>query len=228
MIGRLRHILSFTAVVVLLGLSASARAACPALPNLPPLEINVQLLHPEIVYHHDIDLFGLPTIQHGAEHPPPGATLFGLTKLVDSFRAGFQTVTLPVVGEHFCVWLEKVDAVLGDKVMDVYIAADYPPDSCEYKVTLAHENTHVRFNLEALRDWLPKIKAALTEGAKKNFPASFPVSPTKEELDHVLLDSVAPVFAQLNQDMAKRNGSIDTQESYRREIAKCDNWMRKK
>ena len=195
------------------------------MPNLPALEVDVQLLKPRIVYHHDIDLFGLPTIQHGTEHPPPGATLFGLTKLVDNLRVEFRRVAIPLTDGRVCVWLTKVDAQLGDPTMDVYIAQNYPRDSCEYKVTLAHENTHVRFNLEALRDWLPKIRAAVTEAAKRKFPASFPAQPTAEEINKVLLDPVAPVFHEMNEDMGRRNASIDTPENYRREIAKCGNWM---
>jgi hypothetical protein len=109
--------------------------------------------------------------------------------------------------------------------MDVYIAADYPEDSCEYRVTIAHERQHVGFNLAVLREWLPKVRAALTGAARDKFPASFPDTPTNEEVNHILLDPVAPVFQAMNQDMARRNGSIDTPENYRREIAKCGNWM---
>lgn len=229
--GLMRWGRNFALVLSLLGVSlvfaATARAeTCPSLPNLPRLQINVQVIQSQIAYHHDVDLFGLPKIERSSERPPQGSILLGLTKIADQLRAAYTTVMIPRPGGQYCVWLTKIDATLGNQVMDVYVAEEYEPGTCEYTVILNHENTHVRFNLETLRDWLPTVRASLTEAAERKFPAVFPGKPTSDALTDYLLENVRSVFELMNQDMAKRNATIDTPENYRRENAKCHHWSR--
>jgi hypothetical protein len=225
----LRRVLIVTALACAAsaGLMAAARAQqCPVLSNLPPLQIAVALVNAQIVYHHDVDLFGLPRIERSSERPPPGMVLLGLTKIADELRAVYSTAMIPRPGGQTCVWLRSINATLGNQVMDVYVASEYAPGTCEYETILAHENRHVRFNLETLRDWLPTIRAALVEAARRKFPAIFPGTPTSDQITAYLLENVKSVFDLMNQDMARRNASIDTPASYRSENAKCRHWSR--
>ncbi len=221
-----RHILLGALLALASNLAAATVwAQCPTPRNLPPLQIHIQVVEPKIAYHHDLDLFGLQKVGRTSERPPAGMIRLGLTDISDSFRAQFETFSLPR-SNGICVWLGRVEALLGNQIMNVYVADEYPPDSCEYKVILAHENTHVRFNVETLRDWAPTIQAALVESARRKFPAIFPSQPGSDDLNRYLLDNMANVFDLMNQDMAKRNATIDTPENYARENAKCDHWSR--
>jgi len=222
---RWRCTLMVLAAIVLVVAASAARAQCPTPSNLPRLQVQVQTVEPRIAYHHDVDLFGLPKIGNTSERPPPGMIRLGVTRISDSFRAAYETYSVPRAN-GVCIWLGKVLVLLGNEVMDVYVAAEYPSDSCEYKVILAHENTHVRFNLETLRDWAPTIQAALVEAARRKFPAIFPAKPSQDELNRYLLANMTEVFDLMNQDMARRNATIDTPENYARENAKCDHWSR--
>jgi hypothetical protein len=213
------------AAMLLLAVLPSAWAQCTAPSNLPRLQIHVQVVEPKIAYHHDLDLFGLQKVGNTSERPPAGMIRLGLTEISDSFRAQYETFALPA-SNGYCVWLGRVDTLLGNEVMNVYVADEYPPDSCEYQVILAHENTHVRFNIETLRDWAPTIQAALVEAARRKFPAIFPRQPTREDLNPYLMANMKAVFDLMNQDMAKRNATIDTPENYARENAKCNHWSR--
>lgn len=205
---------------------SSARAQCPEAANAAAPEIDIHIPDPKIVYHHDVDLFGLPKLEHYSERPPTGAVLLGLTQIADAFTAQTFFTLYPLPGGRYCAVLRRVEAVLGNPVMNVYVAEEYPPESCEYKVVLAHENTHVRFNLDTLRDWLPTVKAALSEAAKHKFPAVFSHKPDDNEMGQYLLSNMQATFALMGKDMAKRNATIDTPENYRRENAKCHNWSR--
>jgi len=149
-----------------------------------------------------------------------------VTRISDSFHASFRTLTVTLRDGRVCVWVTEVSASIGDPVMEVYVAGNYAPDTCQYKVIFDHENTHVRFNLETLRDWLPTVRAALTEAAVHKFPVIYPRPPVADELRDYLLDNIRSVFALMNEDMRKRNATIDTPENYRREHAKCANWSR--
>jgi len=220
-------------LALVLGLAAAigssaawAQATCPVPRNLPPLQIDVKVVEPNVTYHHDVDLFGLQKVGHVSERPPEGSIRLGVTQISDSIRYSFVTANLPLRDGRVCVWLTQVTASLGDSVMNVFVAGDYAPDTCEYKVILNHENTHVRFNIETLRDWMPTVRAELVEAAKKRFPVIFPGTPTDRQLSDQLLDNMHNVFALMNEDMAKRNATIDTPENYRREHAKCSNWSR--
>lgn len=207
------------------GLSAVS-AQCPIAINAAPPAINIHIPEPKIVYHHDVDLFGLPKLEHHSERPPSGSVLLGLTQIADAFSAESQFALYSLPDGRYCVALRRIDAVLGNPIINVYVANEYAPDTCEYKVILAHENAHVRFNLETLRDWLPTVRAALSEAAKHKFPAIFPSKPSEREMSEYLLSNMQETFDLMGQDMAKRNATIDTPENYRRENAKCRNWSR--
>jgi hypothetical protein len=217
-------LLAFAAGVA--GQVTMAQAQCPVPSNLPRLVINVQVPEPTITYHHDVDLFGLPKLEHHSERPPAGFVVLGLTKLSDHWSLAYQAAEVQLRDGRQCIWLTRIDALLGDPVMNVYVASEYAPDTCEYKVILNHENTHVRFNIETLHDWLPSVQAALTEAAKHKFPAIFAEPPSNEDVRHYLLDNMQAVFDLMSEDLAKRNATIDTLENYRRENAKCRNWSR--
>lgn len=227
--GRLRRWIGVLLVVCagIVGHVYAAYAQCPVPANLPRLAINIEVPQPQIVYHHDVDLFGLPKLEHHSERPPKGYLVLGLTKLSEhALHMTYQLATLGLRDGRQCIWMTRIDARLGDAVMNVYVASEYAPDSCEYGVILNHENTHVRFNLETLRDWMPSVQAALTEAAKHKFPVIFDGPPTNDDLDHYLLDNTAAVFGLMNEDLRRRNASIDTPENYRRENAKCHHWSR--
>lgn len=203
-----------------------ARAQCVAPRNLPPLQIDIQVRQPVIVYHHDVDLFGLPKLKNHSERPPPGQVILGLTMINRQMAAQYQVASVRLADGRVCIWVGRIDAVLGSPQMNVYVAEEYAPDTCEYRVVLDHENTHVRFNLETLRDWAPTIKAALVEAARRKFPAIFPRPPSEADLNDYLLANMEDTFQLMGEDMARRNATIDTPENYRRTAALCHNWSR--
>ena len=218
-------LLFVAALAVLAGLSVPARAQCPIL-NIPPPNIRVGVVEPKIVYHHDLDLFGLQKLGNSAERPPPGSIRLGVTFNADYVKWSFSTYPFNLPDGRVCIWLADVDAELGDPVMNVYVAEEYAPGSCEYNVVLNHENTHVRFMLGSLHKWAPSIQAALSEAAKHKFPVVFPAKPTNQQLSQYLGGNMDDIFALMNDEMTRLNASIDTPENYRRENAKCHNWSR--
>jgi hypothetical protein len=211
-------------LIVALGRVELAHAQCANLLHVPPPAIVIRLIQPTIAYHHDVDLFGLQKIGNVAERPPPGWVRLGVTHRSNRIEAQIRYRTVKLRDGRECIWLTNVGAVLGDPVLDVYVAANYKPGTCEYENILAHENTHVRFNMETLHDWLPTLKAALTEAVKKKFPAIFDAHPTDKELNEYVFENLDDVFTLMGEDNAKRDASIDTPENYRREHDKCRNW----
>ncbi len=214
----------FALGLALAALPAGARAQCPRQPHAVAIDIEVPT--PRIVYHHDVDLFGLPKLEHHSERPPKGWTILGLTKISDQIHYRLQWGMLPLADGRVCVYLQHLNVLLGDAEMHVYVAAEYPEDSCEYKVILAHENTHVRFNLETLRDWMPSVRASLSESALRKFPVIYPAPPKAEDLVAYLSENMHLVAERMDEDMAQRNATIDTPEAYHKTSLLCTNWHR--
>jgi hypothetical protein len=205
--------------------SAHAAAQCPPAPaDFRPV-VNLRELQPQIVYHHDVDIFNMSPFKNHMEKAPTGY-LLGLTRNPTFARLdGGRMLQQPLGDGRVCVRVAEVDAVIGDEQMDVYIAANYPEGSCEYDVVRRHENTHVSINLEGLRVWLPTLRATLNEAAARDFPIVSTPERAGEDAGRVLWNALVPVFKLMQNDLERRNGYIDTPEKYRQTALLCKNWF---
>jgi hypothetical protein len=101
----------------------------------------------------------------------------------------------------------------------------YPEGSCEYDVILAHEEEHVRLNREVLKAYELKFKQAIARvlaGKKTIFAHQKGAARAAyvKELERQL----NPVVAEMATARNRKNGAIDTQDSYRRLMVQCTNW----
>ena len=200
---------------------------CPARPGgAAAPAIRFEVFPPHVVYHHNVDILGLPSVGDTLERAPTGHYILGLTKNPTFVRlVDFRTVNLPLGDGRYCVWVTGVTAQMGDPREDVYIAANYPEGSCEYDAVMRHENRHVAINLEGLREWVPSVRAALSEAAARRFPVIADSLGGGRQVGALLFDAVRPLFALMNEDLRRRNAAIDTPESYRATQAECSNWF---
>lgn len=210
-------------LLVLLALCCAGAARAQCNPLGAPAPIDVAVLQPDIVYHHDVDLAHLQAIGNSAEQAPRGWTRLGVTVISSGIDLRFVTDRLRV-GGVYCLWVTKVTGTLGSADMNVYVASNYPEGSCEYAVVLAHENAHVRLNLQTLIDWIPRVRDALVTTVDRKFPMVSPAAPTAAEVRAFLLAGVSETLDQMNRDMAERNAYLDTPANYQRTAALCRNW----
>jgi hypothetical protein len=101
--------------------------------------------------------------------------------------------------------------------LDVYIAAEYRQGTCEAQVITTHENEHVRIYHAALQKYGPVMRETLARLAETPFNSV-------GELEQAIRTSRARVFETMIQEARRGNGSIDTQDSYKRTGARCKNW----
>ncbi len=65
-------------------------------------------------------------------------------------------------GSGYCVWVANIDLLLAHQVLDVYVASEYAPGSCQYQAILAHEYEHVDVAKRVMRGYEQRIRSALT------------------------------------------------------------------
>ena len=155
------------------------------------------------------------------------AEALGVTYATPEFNIEARTRILSRDHGPACVYLAQVSVDFGFHDMDVYVASEFQPGTCEYKAILDHENQHVAINTHALHDHAPRIRAALEQMLAEERPvaARDPSRVTRQVLDRISgrMDRYLQAFYQ---EMETRNGVLDTASNYEAIGALCRDWNR--
>ncbi len=106
----------------------------------------------------------------------------------------------------------------------IYIASDSVQKGCRYSVTKAHEERHVDMDLRVSRQYLGKIKQAMSRGTNGIRYLAYSEDTAQQSVDAFLAPiqaQVDPVLEQMKQERRQKQASIDTPEMYRRDTALC-------
>jgi hypothetical protein len=187
--------------------------------------VHFEILDPKLIYRNDLDLVGLARIGDTFERAPEGNVVLGITIRSDqlNMRVGTRTMALP--DGRQCVWATTVEAWIGNPELDVYVAANYVPGTCEHSVVLQHENQHVAIDRGVVRAYGPRIGAALRDIVRRSFPMVTTDPKLTDRLPDWLMQSLRPLIDAMDADLERRNGALDTPENYRRTAALCQNWF---
>jgi len=130
-------------------------------------------------------------------------------------------------GSRYCYTIRDVTVKFGFKDHVVFIPRIYAPHSCEYKVVHAHEMTHVQINRQALKKFLPKLKAAVAKHlASKGAAVVKSEKAGVAAMQKVINDALAASIVSMYKYSTPLHNKIDTPRSYKREDAKCKKWVR--
>lgn len=129
--------------------------------------------------------------------------------------------------DGYCFWVEQAVVKLSYHQLDVHIASDYQPLSCQYEAVLDHEREHVAVAQGIMQPYKQQISAALTTLSipTRDIP-SHADSPeeVRATIKQVFEDALYPVIERMNQVMAERQAEVDTIENYRRTWRRCRSW----
>jgi hypothetical protein len=162
------------------------------------------------------------------EVPPRGWVLQGITLTNDHLEIRTKSYRQSLRDGRVCIWLTAVEATLGMPEQHVYVAADYPEYSCEYKSVLAHENKHVEINRRVVRAFADPMRKALPDGVTKVNPLIFSNANVQDsQITGFLYSLMRPTWEALYAELKRQNGAIDTPDAYRQEHAAsgCKNWF---
>jgi len=196
--------------------------------------IKVEMKNPEVMFNHKLSVAelnrhfkntgkrgqGLNGWHSGASY------IRGVTSTDPDLRYRF----LPGYwrsGSQYCFGVKELTLNFGFKSQTVYIPRIYDRHSCEYKVVKAHEDRHVKINQEGLKIYAAKAKKILAQKLSKSAVAV--VNSEKagvEAMKKVINAAAEDVYKGMNKHILPKHGAIDSTESYRRDDAKCSNWVR--
>jgi len=160
--------------------------------------------------------------QHGKSARQAGWVTRGLTKTNLSRQMNIRIKYSRHANNRICAALVGVSLEIGYKQFHVYIARKLKPGTCEYRTTLNHENTHVRFYQTGLKNYVARLERKLRRTADRLTPivATSPARAQRHFLSQ-LDQALASTLAQMNRDMDRNNSKIDTIANYKREQAYC-------
>jgi len=129
--------------------------------------------------------------------------------------------------DGICFWVASADIELAYRQLDVYIAREYEPGSCQYEAILDHENEHVQVARSIMSPYAQQIRASLTTLSipTRDLPS---VADTAEQahaqVNAVFRQQLMPVREQMYQVVRARQADVDTRENYGRTFRQCRKW----
>lgn len=110
----------------------------------------------------------------------------------------------------------------------VFIASELKDMECSYKITMAHENQHVRYDIQTLNEYLPRIQMEMMHylkafGYQGRGPfRSGEATAVQKQLLEEIRRAAAPMYERMREVRRMRQESLDTEESYRKQSDICD------
>lgn len=110
----------------------------------------------------------------------------------------------------------------------VFIASEVRALECSYKITMAHENQHVRYDIQTLNEYLPRIQMEMMHYLKSfGYQGRGPfrsgeATMVQKELMEEIRRAAAPMYERMREVRRTRQESLDTAESYRKQGEICD------
>jgi hypothetical protein len=198
--------------------------ACP--PYSKPIKLNFETKNIPTRYRNDLNVTGIHSVmrQRGQAISGKHSRTLGLTSSQLGFSLTGRTTANPVSG-GYCVYVESVNAEFAYREMDVYIASEFRPNTCEYKVIMDHENQHVAINRNALREYAPLIRQELERQLsllQPRFTANAQISSDRKMQD--LHEKLDPLMDEMERVMSRQNSALDTDSNYTAISEMCKNW----
>ncbi len=138
--------------------------------------------------------------------------------------ANFQAVEF---GDKYCFWVDEIEVDLTYTALDVYVAKEYRPPSCAYRVILEHEKKHVAVLREHAERYSPDVRKALTSLLipDPDHPALVESTDAAEqEIEALFQELLAPIFEKMQVSIDQAQASLDSPQSYRLVYDRCNDW----
>jgi len=198
-------------------------------PYSKPIRLNFETVRVDPTYNNSLNVTGVRRLFNRRGHVLAGdghQQALGVTFVETRFSLAGSTEGQRR-GSGYCVYLETVQAEFGWNKMEVFVASEYPPGSCEYNAVLDHENQHVSINNTVLRELAPRIRAEL-EALLSQERAVFTSNPRAAgdqalRALHAKMDSILDAY---EAELRRRNAVIDTAKNYAAINDLCRDWDR--
>jgi hypothetical protein len=218
------------AILICLSVCGLAWAQTPSLGQCPPyaqsIKLNFVTDNAPATLNNNLNATGLQNMARlsGARVAGRHQRALGLTTSQVGLSLGGRTYAIPAK-DGYCVYLSSVEAGFGYRRMDVMVASEFPPGSCEYNAILDHENQHVAINRSTVREYAPRVRQEL-ERLLQSVQPRFSRDPQLGSDDKLkaLHDGLDPLLSEMERLLEARNAAIDTDYNYTAIGELCKNW----
>jgi hypothetical protein len=203
---------------------AAQRGRCA--PYTSAITLDFKTLMPPPRYNTRLNVQGIRNLfrQHTDEVVGPHQRALGITYAQTLFSLQGATTVKPVRG-GYCIYVDRIEAEFGWKRMDVYVANDFKPDTCEYRAILDHENQHVGINNAALKEFAPRVRMALEKILTDQQPIfSHDGQAGTDAALEAVQDRMGGYLDQFQHMTAQRNAPLDSHNNYGETAKLCSNW----
>lgn len=202
--------------------SGAAAAECRSPDDAGSLEVHVDIDAGEPNVYNHLSKAQLGTSNsHGRRRQVLGTTQSGVD------LRWFINYQVEEISNGYCFWIANIDVEVSYQQLDVNIAAEFDPTSCQYKAVLDHEYEHVAVAQSIMQPYAQKIYAALTTLSipTADLPA---VADSPQEarahVSEVLRRSLFPVRDEMSRVLRAKQAEVDTLQNYRRTWKRCRRW----
>lgn len=186
--------------------------------------VNVIANMPPVTYTHALSSTGI----QGLAINPSSAANAGLTRVRTAPKLSNNTSgSHATFGGRVCMWIDSIDVDISFPSITVYIASEYPFGSCNYTVTLNHENDHVQKAKDLLQKHSAHIKNELAKAAlpAKNIPlAANSFAQGQSQIDTLLKAIVDPLTKDLADEIEREYSAMDSPANYALVHSQCPTW----
>lgn len=217
------------AIGMLLWLAADgpAMGAAPVCaPYKKPISLNYTMLAPKPIYNNRLTVQGIRNLFREHTDPILGVheRALGITYAQSAYSAEARSSAATVRG-GYCVYLTGLDVQFGFKRMEVYVASEFEPGTCEYRSVLDHENQHVAINQGTLKTFAPVFRSQVEKILTRQQPV---FAKDAEAGMSIALANVekgmSGLWSQFQDTTATRNAPLDSASNYASTGALCSNW----
>ncbi len=129
---------------------------------------------------------------------------------------------------NYALWVEDLRVDFSYTTINVYVSNQYPEGSCEYQVTMDHENTHVEIHrriYEKYQKILKDVISSSTDIPLINHPVTVEsLEEGKARISQLISGVTDPVFDQFQQELSQEQGQLDSPGSYAELQSRCSHW----
>lgn len=149
----------------------------------------------------------------------------GLTRTSSEFRFETRTEAFQRADGRFCVYLRRLDARLAQVDTTIYVAREYPRDSCNYSVIYEHEKIHVGIYYFTHQDYAERLQALLRRLVQGVNPRIVNTRAEARRAHAQAIEAgVAGLLDAMEAERKRKNAALDSPQNYARERAKCPSW----
>ncbi len=206
------------AILTLLLMTGAGHAADCPVADAADFSASIEWLEPELIQ--DQASAALPASRRRGQGFP-GANRRKLGSTESSLHVRTSLVVSELAADRGCYALSRLVVNIVAGPVRIFVASELDPDSCPYRVTLAHEDKHVEVFREAAENLLAELENDMRVPSMRQAIPAETIQVAVERFRQAINVLVGDARRRVDAEATRQNGALDTRSAYRAEQDKC-------